>query len=157
MQLSDFEDEESIKSIQTIIKSFKLKNKSIKRGFCKHCGSYKLIGWGGYERNVRHMYAEIECVRAGRFRCKTCGTTFTVLSDGVTFYKRFGDKDYREMVEQRCSRGSGYRRLSRRGKIKYCSHVTMWRQMQKTGEQTLDAFFDLGELPFSGIIIIDEK
>jgi len=29
--------------------------------------------------------------------------------------------------------------------------------MQKTGEQTLDAFFDLGELPFSGIIIIDEK
>jgi hypothetical protein len=61
------------------------------------------------------------------------------------------------MVEQRCSRGSGYRRLSRRGKIKYCSHVTMWRQMQKTGQQTLNAFFDLGDLPFSGIIIIDER
>jgi hypothetical protein len=61
------------------------------------------------------------------------------------------------MVDQRCSRGSGYRRLSRRGKIKYCSHVTMWRQMQNVGQQTLDAFFDLGDLPFSGIIIIDER
>ncbi len=91
------------------------------------------------------------------FRCKTCGKTFTVLPDGVTFYKRFSDKDYREMVEQRCSRGSGYRRLSRRGKIKYCIHVTMCRQMQKTGQYTLDAFFDLGNLPFSGIIIIDER
>ena len=29
--------------------------------------------------------------------------------------------------------------------------------MQKVGQQTLDAFFDLGELPFSGIIIIDER
>ena len=103
------------------------------------------------------MYAESERVRAIRFRCKTCGKTFAVLPDGVTFYKRFSDKDYREMVEQRCSRGSGYRRLSRRGKIKYCSHVTMWRQMQKTGQYTLDAFFDLGSLPFSGIIIIDER
>ena len=90
MQLSDFEDEESIKSIQTIIKSFKFKNKSIKRGFCKHCGSYKLIRWGGYGRNVRHMYAEIERVRARRFRCKTCGTTFTVLPNGVTFYLTIG-------------------------------------------------------------------
>jgi len=27
----------------------------------------------------------------------------------------------------------------------------------KNREQTLDAFFDLGELPFSGIIIIDEN
>ncbi len=157
MQLNDFEDEKSIKYIQTVIRSFKFKNKSIKCGFCKHCGSYKLIGWGGYRRNVRHMYAEIEFVRARRFRCKACGTTFTVLPNGVTFYKRFGDKDYQEMVEQRCSRGSGYRRLSRRGKIKYCSHVTMWRQMQKTGQQTLDAFLDLGDLPFSGIIIIDER
>jgi hypothetical protein len=61
------------------------------------------------------------------------------------------------MVELRCCRGSRYRRLSRRGKIKYCSHVPMWRQMKKIGQQTLDAFFDLGDLPFSGIIIIDEK
>lgn len=29
--------------------------------------------------------------------------------------------------------------------------------MQKTGQQTLDAFYDLGDLPFSGIIIIDER
>ncbi|RZB31414.1 MAG: hypothetical protein AEth_00744 [Candidatus Argoarchaeum ethanivorans] len=121
-------------------------------------GYRKLIGWGGYRRNIRHMYAKDERVRAIRFRCKkTCGKTFTVLPIGVTFYKRFGDKDYQEMVEQRCSRGSGYRRLSRRGKIKYCSHVTMWRQMQKTGQQTLNAFFDLGDLTFSGIIIIDER
>ncbi len=104
-----------------------------------------------------YMYVKGERVRAIRFKCKTCGKTFTVLPKGITFYKRFGDKDYQEMVEQRCSRGSGYRRLSRRGKIKYCSHVTMWRQMQKTGQQTLDAFFDLGDLPFSGIIIIDER
>ncbi|MBE0522348.1 MAG: transposase [Candidatus Methanoperedenaceae archaeon] len=103
------------------------------------------------------MYVEVERVQAMRFRCKKCGKTFAVLPEGVSFYKRFGDKDYREMVELRCNRGSGYRRLSRRGKIKYCSPVTMWRQMQKTGQQTLDAFFDLGELPFSGIIIIDEK
>jgi len=61
------------------------------------------------------------------------------------------------MVDQRCSRGSGYRRLSRRGKIKYYSHVTMWRQMQKVGQQTLDIFFELGDLPFSGTIIIDER
>jgi hypothetical protein len=33
----------------------------------------------------------------------------------------------------------------------------MWRQMQKVGQQTLDAFFDLGYLPFSDIIIIDER
>ncbi len=157
LQLSDFEDEKSIKSFQTIIGSLKSKNKPSKIGFCKCCGSYNLIGWGGYERNVRHMYDEIEHVRAKRFRCKTCGTTFTALPNGVTFYKRFGDKDYREMVEQRCSRGSGYRRLSRRGKIKYCSHVTMWRQMQKTGQQILDAFIDFSDLPFSGIIIIDER
>jgi predicted small metal-binding protein len=157
LQLSDFEDEKSIKYLQTIIGSFKSKNNPSSIGFCKHCGSYRLIGWGGYGRNVRHMYAKGERVRAIRFRCKTCGKTFTLLPKGVTFYKRFGDQDYREMVEQRCSRGSGYRRLSRRGKIKYCSHVTMWRQMQKTGQQTLDAFFDLGDLPFSGIIIIDER
>ena len=109
------------------------------------------------KNNLQIMYAKGERVRAMRFRCKTCGKTLTVLPKGVTFYKRFGDKDYQEMVEQRCIRGSGYRRLSRRGKIKYCSHVTMWRQMQKTGQQTLDAFFDLGDLPFSGIIIIDER
>ena len=157
LQLSDFEDENSIKSLETTIRNFKYKNKSSKSGFCKRCGSYKLIGWGGYRRNIRHMYAKDERVRAIRFRCKACGKTFTVLPIGVTFYKRFGDKDYQEMVEQRCSRGSGYRRLSRRGKIKYCSHVTMWRQMQKTGQQTLNAFFDLGDLPFSGIIIIDER
>jgi len=157
LQLSDFEDEESIKALQTIMGCLKFKNKPSKSGYCKSCGSYKLIGWGGYGRNVRHMYINGERVRAERFRCKTCGKTFTVLPDGITFYKRFGDKDYREMVEQRCSRGSGYRRLSRRGKIKYCSHVTMWRQMQKTGQQTLNAFFDLGDLPFSGIIIIDER
>ena len=157
LQLSDFEDEESIKFLQTITRSFKSKNKPSKSGFCKRCGSYKLICWGGYGRNVRHMYEKGEHVRAIRFRCKTCGKTFTILPFGVTFYKRFGDQDYREMVEQRCSRGSGYRRLSRRGKIKYCSHVTMWRQMRKTGQQTLDAFFDLGDLPFSGIIIIDER
>jgi hypothetical protein len=29
--------------------------------------------------------------------------------------------------------------------------------MQKVGQQTLNAFFDLGDLPFSGIIIIDER
>ncbi|TAN37244.1 MAG: hypothetical protein EPN24_06350 [Candidatus Methanoperedens sp.] len=75
---------------------------------------YKLTGWGSYGRNVRHMYVKGERVRAMRFRCKTCGKTFTVLPFGVTFYKRFGDKDYQEMVELRCSRGSGYRRLSRR-------------------------------------------
>ena len=157
LQFSDFEDENSIKSFKTIIRSFKSKNKPSGIGLCKRCGSYRLISWGGYGRNVRHMYAKSERVRAIRFRCKTCGKTFTLLPKGVTFYKRFGDQDYQEMVEQRCSRGSGYRRLSRRGKIKYCSHVTMWRQMQKIGQQTLDAFFDLGDLPFSGIIIIDEK
>ena len=157
LQISDFEDEESIKAIKTIIGSLKSKNNHSKSGFCKLCGSYHLIGWGGYGRNVRHMYVEGERVRAIRFRCKACGKTFTVLPKGVTFYKRFADIDYREMVEQRCSRGSGYRRLSRRGKIKYCSHVTMWRQMQKTGQQTLDAFFNFGDLPFSGIIIIDER
>ncbi len=157
LQISDFEDEESIKIIQTIIGSLKSKNKLPENGYCKRCGSYHLISWGGYRRNVRHMYAEGECVRAVRFRCKKCGRTITVLPDGVKHYKRFANKDYREMVEQRCSRGSGYRRLSRRGKIKYCSHVTMWRQMQKTGQKTLEAFFDLGDLPFSGIIIIDER
>ena len=157
LQLSDFEDEESIKALQTMLRNFKSRNMPSKNGFCKRCGSYNLIGWGGYGRNVRHMYVKTERVRAKRFRCKTCGTTITVLPDGISFYKRFGNKDYQEMVEQRCSRGSGYRRLSRRGKIKYCSHVTMWRQMQKAGQQTLDAFYDLGDLPFSGIIIIDEK
>jgi hypothetical protein len=60
-------------------------------------------------------------------------------------------------ISSRCSRGSGYRRLSQREKIKYLGHVTMWRQMQKVGQQTLDAFFDLGDLYFSGIIIIDER
>ncbi len=59
------------------------------------------------------MYIEGERVHAMRFRCKTCGKTFTVLPEGVTYYK--------------------------------------------TGQQTLDAFFDLGDLPFSGIIIIDER
>jgi len=157
LQLSDFKDEKSIKLLETIIASFKIKNKPLNNGYCKFCGSYKFIGWGGYGRNVRHMYIEDEHIRVKRFRCKTCGKTFTVLPDGVTPYKRFGDIDYQEMVELRCCRGSGYRRLSRRGKIKYCSHVTMWRQMQKIGQQTLDAFFDLGDLPFSGIIIIDEK
>src|SRR5574341_2051472 len=121
LQISDFEDEESIKAIQTIIISLKSRNKPSKSGYCKRCGSYHLIGWGGYGRNVRHMYVEGERVRAIRVRCKICGKTFTVLPNGVTFYKRFADKDYQEMVEQRCSRGSGYRRLSRRGKIKYCS------------------------------------
>jgi len=29
--------------------------------------------------------------------------------------------------------------------------------MQEVGQQTLDAFSDLGDLPFSGIIIIDER
>lgn len=157
LQLSDFEDVESIKAFQTVLRNFKSINIPSQNGFCRRCGSYNLIGWGGYGRNVRHMYVKGDRVRAKRFRCKTCGKTITVLPDGISFYKRFGDKDYHEMVEQRCSRGSGYRRLSRRGKIKYCSHVTMWRQMQKTGQQTLDAFFELGELPFSGIIIIDEK
>jgi hypothetical protein len=157
LQLSDFEDEKSIKDVQAIIGSFKSKNKLSKSGYCKSCGSYKLIGWGGYARIVRHMYIDSERVRARRLRCKKCGKTFTILPNGVTYYKRFGNKDYREMVELRCSRGSGYRRLSRRGKIKYCSHVTMWRQMQKVGQQTLDAFSDLGDLPFSGIIIIDER
>jgi hypothetical protein len=157
LQLSDFEDEESIKVLETIKKSFKSKTKPLKTGFCKRCGSYHLIGWGGYGRKVRHMYVESERVRARRFRCKKCKKTSTVLPDGVNHYKRFGNKDYQEMVDLRCSRGSGYRRLSRRGKIKYCSHVTMWRQMQKVGQQTLDAFFVLGDLPFSGIIIIDER
>ena len=157
MQINDFEDEESIKKLKLLIVSFKSKNKPEKSGYCERCGSYHLISWGGYGRNVRHMYVKSEHVRARRFRCKTCGKTFTILPEGVSFYKRFGNKDYQEMVEQRCSRGSGYRRLSRRGKIKYCSHVTMWRQMQKTGQQTLDAFFVLGDLPFSGIIIIDER
>jgi len=157
LQISDFEDDELIKAIQTTIGSLKSKNKLPKNGYCKRCGSYHLIGWGGYGRNIRHMYVEGEHVRAMRFRCKTCGKTFTVLPDSVKHYKRFANKDYQEMVEQRCSRGSGYRRLSRRGKIKYCSHVTMWRQMQKTGQQILDAFIDLSDLPFSGIIIIDER
>jgi hypothetical protein len=103
------------------------------------------------------MYADTEHVRVKRFRCKTCKKTFTASPEGVKKFKRFANKDYQEMVDQRCSRGSGYRRLSRRGKIKYCSHVTMWRQMQKVGQKTLDAFFDLGDLPFSGIIIIDER
>ncbi len=157
LQIIDFEADELIKAIQTTIGSLKFKNKPSKSGYCKRCGSYHLISWGSYRRNVRHMYAEGEHVRAIRFRCKACGKTFTVLPDGIKYYKRFANKDYREMVEQRCSRGSGYRRLSRRGKIKYCSHVTMWRQMQKAGQQTLDAFFNFGDLPFSGIIIIDER
>jgi len=157
LQISDFEDEKLIKVLETIINSLKFKTKPLKIGFCKRCGSYHLIGWGGYGRRVRHMYVESERVRARRFRCKQCGKTVTVLPDGVTYYKRFGNKDYQEMVDMRCSRGSGYRRLSRRGKIKYCSHVMMWRQMQKVGQQTLNAFFDLGDLPFSGIIIIDER
>jgi len=29
--------------------------------------------------------------------------------------------------------------------------------MQKIGQQTLNTFFDLGDLPFLGIIIIDER
>ena len=157
LQLNDFEAEESIESLKTIIESLKSNNRPSGIGFCKRCGSYRLIRWGGYGRNVRHMYVKGERVRAIRFRCKKCGKTFTLLPKGVTFYKRFGDQDYREMVDLRCSRGSGYRRLSRRGKIKYCSHVTMWRQMQKVGQQTLDAFSYLGCLPFSGIIIIDER
>ena len=69
MQLSDFEDEESIKDLQTTIGCFKSKNKPSKSGFCKSCGSYKLIGWGGYRRNIRHMYIKGERVRAIRFRC----------------------------------------------------------------------------------------
>jgi transposase len=143
--------------LKTINKRLKSKTKHFNIGFCKRCGSYHLIGWGGYGRKVRHMYVESERVRARRFRCKKCGKTSTILPDGVNPYKRFGNKYYQEMVDLRCSRGSGYRRLSQRGKIKYCSHVTMWRQMQKVGQQTLNAFFDLGDLPFSGIIIIDER
>jgi len=112
-------------------------------GFCKQCGSYHIIFWGCYKRNIRHMYADTEHVRVKRFRCKTCKKTFTASPEGVKKFKRFANKDYQEMVDQRCSRGSGYRRLSRRGKIKYCSHITMWRQMQKVGQQTLDAFFDV--------------
>ena len=50
LQLSDFEDEKSIKSFQAIIGSLKSKNKPSRIGFCKCCGSYNLIGWGGYER-----------------------------------------------------------------------------------------------------------
>jgi hypothetical protein len=157
MQLSDFEDEESIKISKVVIMRCKSKNKSLESGYCKWCHGYRLIGWGGYSRKVRHMYNPTELIRAKRFRCKTCGKTVTLLPEGIRYYKRFADSDYHEMVEQRCSRGSGYRRLSRRGKIKYCGHVTMWRQLQKTGQQTLDAFFNLGDLPFSGIIIIDER
>lgn len=152
LQLNDFEDEESIKLAQMAILKYKSKNKSLKSG-CKRCGSYGIIGWGGYSRKVRHMYNPTEHIRAKRFRCKTCGKTVTVLPEGVRYYKRFADRDYLEMVDQRCSRGSGYRRLSRRGKIRYCSHVTMWRKMQETGQRTLDAFFDLAELPFSGIAV----
>ncbi|MDP2755501.1 MAG: transposase [Nitrospirota bacterium] len=157
MQLNDFEDEQSIKIAQTIVLEYKSKNKSSKCGFCKRCGSYRLIGWGSYLRKVRHMYNPTEHTRTKRFRCKTCGKTVIVLPKGVRYCKRFADIDYREMVEQRCCRGSGYRRLSRRGKIRYCSHVTMWRKMQETGQKTLDAFFDLADLPFSGIVVIDEK
>jgi len=157
MQITDFEDEKSIKTFQEITKGIKSKNNPLKVGFCKGCGSYHIIGWGCYKRNIRHMYADTEHVRVKRFRCKTCKKTFTASPKGLKKFKRFANKDYQEMVDQRCSRGSGYRRLSRRGKIKYCSHVTMWRQMQKVGQQTLDAFFDLGDLPFSGIIIIDER
>ncbi len=157
LQLNDFEDAESIKALKIIIYDYKTKNNPLKHGLCNHCGSYRIQGWGGYSRKVRHMYAQTEQVRAKRFRCKTCGKTVTILPKGVTFYKRFANKDYQEMVEQRCSRGSGYRRLSRRGKIKYCSHVTMWRKMQEMGQKTLDAFFDLADLPFSGIVVIDEK
>jgi hypothetical protein len=157
MQITDFEDEETIKSFQAIMESLKSKNKPLELGFCKQCGSYHIIFWGCYKRNIRHMYADTEHVRVKRFRCKTCKKTFAFSPKGVKKFKRFANKDYQEMVDQRCSRGSGHRRLSRRGKIKYCSHVTMWRQMQKVGQQTLDAFFDLGDLPFSGIIIIDER
>ena len=67
MQINDFEDEDSINDLQKIIGSFKFKNKPSKSGFCKYCGSYKLICWGGYGRNVRHMYAKGERVRAMRF------------------------------------------------------------------------------------------
>src|SRR5674536_267959 len=111
LQISDFEDDETIKALETINTILKSKTKPSKIGFCKKCGSYHLIGWGGYGRKVRHMYVDSERVRARRLRCKKCGKTFTILPDGVTYYKRFGNKDYREMVELRCSRGSGYRRL----------------------------------------------
>lgn len=94
LQIIDFEDDESIKATQTTIGIFKSKNKPLKSGYCTQCGSYHLIGWGGYGRNVRHMYVMGERVRAIRFRCKACGKTFTVLPKGVTFYKRFGDIDY---------------------------------------------------------------
>jgi len=139
LQLDDFEDDESIEFTHGIIGVFKTNNKPLNSGFCKRCGSYNIIGWGGYGRKVRHMYADTERVRAKRSKCNKCGKTFTTLPDGIKYFKRFGNKDYQEMVDQRCSRGSGYRRLSRRGNIKYCSHVTMWRQMQKVGQQTLDA------------------
>ena len=38
LQLSDFEDENSIKSLETTIRNFKYKNKSSKSGFCNGVG-----------------------------------------------------------------------------------------------------------------------
>ena len=78
--MSDFEDEESIKNLHGILGSFKSKNNPPNSGYCKSCGSYKLIGWGGYGRNVRHMYTNGERIRAKRF-----GNFFRT----IMFYKNF--------------------------------------------------------------------
>jgi hypothetical protein len=59
MQITDFEDEETIKAFQAIMESLKSKNKPLKLGFCKQCGSYHIIFWGCYKRNIRHMYAHL--------------------------------------------------------------------------------------------------
>ena len=58
LQIIDFEDDESIKALKIINTILKSKTKSSKIGFCKQCGSYHLVGWGGYGRKVRHMYID---------------------------------------------------------------------------------------------------
>jgi hypothetical protein len=55
MQITDFEDEETIKAFQAINESLKSKNKPLKLGFCKQCGSFHIIFWGCYKKNIRHV------------------------------------------------------------------------------------------------------
>jgi len=82
-----------------------------------------------------------------KFRCKICRKTFTVLQDGVTFYKRFGGKIIGKWWNRDAVvvQGIGdYQEEARSNTVAMLQLI-------------LNAFFDLGDLPFSGIIIIDEK
>jgi len=43
MQITDFEDEKTIKAFQAIMESLNSKNKPLELGFCKQCSSYHII------------------------------------------------------------------------------------------------------------------